>query len=39
MGTLLFILFLPITLPIWIVIKVLTFIGKIAFIGDIFDGF
>lgn len=37
MGTLLFILFLPITLPIWIVLKVLSFIGKIAFLGDLMD--
>ena len=37
MKTLLFILFLPITLPIWIIIRLLAFIGGIAFIGDIFD--
>ena len=29
MGTLLFILFLPITLPIWIILKLLELIGAI----------
>ena len=36
MGTLLFILFLPITLPIWLLWNCLAFIGRLLFIKDIF---
>jgi len=36
MGTILFLIFLPITLPIWILWQILAFIGKILFLGDIF---
>lgn len=37
MKTLLFILFLPITLPLYIIFWILKLIGIGSFIGDIFD--
>ena len=36
MKVILFIIFLPIALPLWLLWNLLAFIGKILFLGDIF---